>query len=139
MQTSKEKHSLMRKLADIGIGGNGVVIRKRTRLLEKKNETKILYVALLLVLLHFHVLNIPSAVSQPPSQDLPHYLDTMEVTLQAHKQWGMHVPSQPTDVHMFQVEAILMAIYPITLYYVAYIYVVTLLSFGIDTTFHLAA
>ena len=44
--TSKEKHSLTRKLVGyIGIGGNGGVKRKGTRFWEKKNETKILYLA----------------------------------------------------------------------------------------------
>ena len=56
MSTSKEKHSLTRKL---------VVYRnwrqwwcKGTRFWKKENETKILYLAFLFVLFHLHVLNI---------------------------------------------------------------------------------
>ena len=56
INTSKEKHSLARKLWDTGIGGKGGVKRRGTRFGEKGNETKILYLALLLVLLHLHVL-----------------------------------------------------------------------------------
>ena len=37
---------------DVGVGGKGGVKRKGTRFWEKENETKILYLALLLVLLH---------------------------------------------------------------------------------------
>ena len=40
-ETSEEKHSLTKKL----VGGKGDVKKKGTRFWEKKNETKILYLA----------------------------------------------------------------------------------------------
>ena len=54
VETSKEKHSLTRKLVGYRKWTQRwCKKRKGTRFLEKKNETKILYLALLLVLLHF--------------------------------------------------------------------------------------
>ena len=44
-ETSKEKHSLTRKLVGYKNWGNGRVKRKGTRFGEKGNETKILYLA----------------------------------------------------------------------------------------------
>ena len=68
--TSKEKHSLTRKLVGyIGIGGNGGAKRKGTSFWERKNETTILYLALPL---HLQVLKYRIFLFLKPSS-LPFY------------------------------------------------------------------
>ena len=56
--TSKEKYSLTRKLVGYWNWRQWWCKKEGNKVLRKGNETKILYLALLLVLLHLHVLNI---------------------------------------------------------------------------------
>ena len=56
--TSTEKHSLTRKLVGYWNWRQRWCKKEGNKVWEKKNEKKILYLVLLLVLLHLHVLNI---------------------------------------------------------------------------------
>ena len=57
-EISKEKHSLSRKLVGYRHWRQRWCKKEGNKVLGKENETKILYLVLLLVLLHLHVLNI---------------------------------------------------------------------------------